>query len=123
MRSSVKGMKKYPWIALVLSMFIIAGIGMLIVSMLCNTGYPCTQNQIQYTLLFGLNVCLLITVFIIIPILLRSILNCFWKEEVLPVTRPTVQISPVMRVRSSKNSPLRTIDSPLRVKRSHSATT
>ena len=98
--------KKYPPLLLLVILFIATGVALFTVSLLCNYRFPCTDIQQNYTLMFGLNICILVTTFIGIPFTLRLILNCIWqKEEVLPViTRTPLSSRPPSRPRSRSNS-------------------
>lgn len=81
-----KQFKKYPWIFVMLLLFIISGIVLLTVSLLCNIKFPCRDDQQNYSLFFGLNMCLVSAIFIGLPCLIRGILNCIWYEQpILPV--------------------------------------
>lgn len=63
---------------------------MFTVSLLCKVNFPCTDEQQNYALFFGLNMCLISVVFFTLPCLLTSIINCIYydtiNEPVLPVT-------------------------------------
>lgn len=98
--------KKYPCLLVLVILFIAIGVALFTVSLLCNYRFPCTDIQQNYTLIFGLNICILVTTFIGIPFILRLILNCIWqKEEVLPVvTRTPLSSRPPSRPRSRSNS-------------------
>jgi len=100
-----KQFKKHPWILLIIILFIASGIAIFTVSLLCKVNFPCTDGQQNYTLFFGLNICLISVIFIGLPCFLTSFINCIYydtiKEPVLPVTR----ISPLSsRPRSRSNS-------------------
>lgn len=100
-----KKFKKHPWIAVIILVFVLSGIATLTVSLLCNVKFPCTYDQQNYALFFGMNMCLVSTIFIVIPCLITYILNCIYydtiKEPVLPVTRRSPLSS---RPRSRSNS-------------------
>jgi hypothetical protein len=78
---------KRPWIIVLLLIFVLSGISMLTVGILCNIRFPCS-DQLQTTILtIGMNMSLISLTFIVIPIILCLMINCIWyKKEVLPVT-------------------------------------
>jgi hypothetical protein len=91
-----KQFKKQPWIPLLIILFTVSGIALFTVSLLCNIKFPCTDQQQNYSLIFGLNICLLSVTFIGIPLLLSTTLNCIWPPPpILPITT----MSPITRSR------------------------
>ena len=85
-----KNFKKYPWILLIIILIVASGIALFTVSLLCNVKFSCTNDQQNYTLLFGLNICLISATFFTLPCLIVGIINCIYydtiKEPVLPLT-------------------------------------
>jgi hypothetical protein len=103
-----KQFKKRPWIPLLIILLIASGIALFTVSLLCNIKFPCTDQQQNYSLIFGLNICLLSVTFIGIPLLLYTTLNCIWPlPPILPITTMTPLPS-----RSRSNSKEKTPPSP-----------
>ena len=103
--SLFKQFKKHPWILLIIILFVGGGIATLTASLLCNVKFPCTNDQQSYALMFGMNMCLVTAIFLVLPCLLTGIINCIYydtiKEPVLPVTRRSPLSS---RPRSRSNS-------------------
>ena len=98
-----KKFTKHPWILLLILIFILGGISMLTVSILCNVKFPCPDRGQDYMLTIGLNICLIVFVFIGLPCIIRFILNCIWKNE-----EPELPV--IVRTRSplsSRQSPSR----------------
>jgi hypothetical protein len=94
-----KQFKKHPFIPVIIIITIIAGIVSLTLGMLCNTSFKCSDAEKDVALHIGVNLCIITAVAIIIPCILRYILNCIYYEKtVLPVTVMT----PIRR----KSSPL-----------------
>jgi hypothetical protein len=108
--------KKHPWILLIIILFVGGGIATLTVSLLCNVKFPCTNDQQIYALMFGMNMCLVTAIFLLLPCLLIGMINCIYydtiKEPVLPVTRRSPLSSREPRVRSRSNSREKTPPSP-----------
>lgn len=78
---------KRPWIVVLLLIFILAGISMLTVGILCNIQFPCSDQLHTTMLTIGLNMSLISLIFIATPIILTLTINCIWyKKEVLPIT-------------------------------------
>jgi hypothetical protein len=104
-----KKFMKYPFIFVLLILFIVSGIFILTVSILCKVKFPCTDDQQNYSLYFGLNMCIFTTVFIILPCSLRLILNCIWYDhDELPVivrTPLSSRIPSPVRSRSNSREP------------------
>jgi len=106
-----KKFKKHPWIAVIIVLFVLSGITTLTVSLLCNIKFPCTNDQQNYALFFGMNMCLASTIFILLPFLLTGIINCIYYdtivEPVLPIvrTRSPLQSRPRSRSKSTEKTP------------------
>ncbi len=99
-----KRFTKHPWIPVLLVLFILSGIAILVSSLLCNIKYPCTYQQQDVALYFGMNICLISTIFIALPCIIRFILNGIWynQEPVLPViTRSPITSRDPPRSRSN----------------------
>jgi len=71
-------LKKYPIVLLILVLFISGSIGLILYGSLCHIHYSCTEAQQYFTMSFGLSGCIIILLFIIIPYLLRLLLNCLY---------------------------------------------
>ena len=101
--------KKHPWILVIIVLFVVSGIATLTVSLLCNVKFACTYDQQNYALMFGMNMCLVSTIFILIPCLISGILNCIYydtiNEPVLPVTRRSPLTSRRPSPQREKNPP------------------
>lgn len=96
--------KKHPLLLVFLLFFIGSGIALFTLSLLCNYKFPCTDQQQNYSLIFGLNMCLITTVFIIIPCSFRITLNCIYHDEdILPV-RTRSPLTSTQAIRSRSNS-------------------
>ena len=82
-----KKFTNHPWIPVLIVIFILGGISMLTVSILCNVNFPCSAKGQDYMLIIGLNMCIVAFVFIALPCIIRFILNGIWYNEqpVLPV--------------------------------------
>jgi len=109
--SLLKQFKKYPWILLIIILIVASGIALFTVSLLCNVKFSCTNDQQNYTLLFGLTICLISATFFTLPCLLIGMINCIYydtiKAPVLPLTTksPLSSIAPsLQRTRSRSNS-------------------
>ena len=101
-----KQFKKYPWILVIIVLFVASGISIFTVSLLCKVQFPCSDQQQSYSLFFGLNMCLFTAVFIVLPCCLRSTLNCIYEEEtVLPVSRRSPLSSNIQRPLPKEKSP------------------
>ena len=100
-----KQFKKHPWILLIIIFFIASGVAIFTVSLLCKVSFPCTDDQQNYALFFGLNICLISVIFIGLPCFLTSFINCIYydtiKEPVLPVTTRSPLTSREPRARSN----------------------
>jgi hypothetical protein len=83
-----KKFTKHPWILLILVLFIAGGISSLVVSLLCNTSFPCRSHEQETALYIGLNICLVSAVFIGLPCLIRGMLNCIWYKQAVTTTSP-----------------------------------
>lgn len=85
-----KKFKKHPWIPLIIVVFVLSGIALFTVSLLCKVRFPCTDDQQNYALFFGLNICIMSALLFVLPCFLISIINCMYydtiNEPVLPVT-------------------------------------
>lgn len=89
--------KEYPAILVLLILFIISSISILLLSLLCNIKYPCSYEQQDVSLYFGMMLTIFCVVFIGLPCCLRFILNgIFYEPPILPVTVE----SPITRPRS-----------------------
>lgn len=103
--------KKHPWILLMIILFVGGGIATLTYSILCNVKFPCTNDQQSYALMFGMNMCLVTAIFLVLPCLVIGIINCIYydtiNEPVLPVTRrsPLTSREPSRPRSNSKNPP------------------
>jgi len=105
--------KKHPWILILIVFLILSGISLFTVSLLCNIKFQCSDQQQQYSLFFGLNICLITFVFIIIPWAIRSCLNCIYYNTIQEATLPVSTRSPISsRPRSRSNSREKTPPSP-----------
>ena len=95
---------RHPFALVMLIFFILSGITLVTLTFLCDVKFPCTSEQKINTLTFGMNICLMVFIFIVIPCLLRGCLNCLFTEK------------------PDKPEKIRVIvqDSPLRVKRTTS---
>ncbi len=82
-----KKFTKHPWVLVLIVIFILGGISMFTVSLLCNVKFPCPDKGQDYMLTIGLNICLVTFVFIGLPCMIRFILNGIWynQEPLLPV--------------------------------------
>ena len=105
---------KYPFVLILLVLFTLSGISLVTVSLLCDVRFTCTAEQKINTITFGMNICLLVFVFIVLPCLLRGCLNCLFTEKASGtiVMRPPVRRSEKIRVLVQ--------ESPLKVKRTNS---
>ena len=104
-----KKFTKHPWVLVLIIIFILGGISMFTVSLLCNVKFPCPDKGQDYMLTIGLNICLVTFVFICLPCIVRFTLNCIWKNEEpeLPVivrTRSPLSSNEPSRSRSRSNS-------------------
>ena len=86
-----------------LLLFIASGIVILTVSLLCNTTYPCTQQQVDYSLFFGLILCVLSVIYIGVPCCLRCILNGIYYQDTIQV----IYKSPIRSIKNIKVSKLK----------------
>ena len=107
--SLFKQFKKHPWILLIIILFVGGGIATLTYSLLCNVKFPCTNDQQSYALMFGMNMCLVTAIFLVLPCILTGMINCIYydtiKEPVLPVTRRSPLSSREPRARSNSKNP------------------
>jgi hypothetical protein len=95
--------KKKPWLLLIPFLFTGGGIIILVVSLLCNTTYPCTQQQVDYSLFFGLILCVLSVIYIGVPCCLRCILNGIYYQDTIQV----IYKSPIRSIKNIKVSKLK----------------
>lgn len=102
-----KDFTKRPWIPAILILIIVSGISMFTVSLLCKIHFPCTDDQQNYSLFFGLITCICTTVFIIIPCLIRYSMNCIWYQEAQPPVIRNYPLSSTTKIRPP-NSPIPT---------------
>ena len=102
-----KKFTKHPWVLVLIIIFILGGISMLTVSLLCNVKFPCPDRAQDYMLTIGLNICLVTFVFICLPCIVRFTLNCIWKNEEpeLPVITRSPLSSREPRARSNSKNP------------------
>ena len=74
-------LKKYPSLLVAMAAIAMIGIGLLTLSILCNTSFSCTYEQRDIMLFVGLNMCIWMLVLYIIPTCMRLILNSIYKEK------------------------------------------
>jgi hypothetical protein len=106
-----KKFTKHPWILVIILLFIASGVSIFTISLLCNIKFQCSDQQQNYSLYIGLNICLVSLIFIIMPFLLHTCLNCIYydtiQDNILPVSTnsPITSKVPPRSRSNSKNPP------------------
>jgi hypothetical protein len=80
-RYIISNLKKYPSLLVAMVAIAMIGIGLLTLSILCNTSFSCTYQERDIMLFVGLNMCIWMLVLYIIPTCLRILLNSIYKEK------------------------------------------
>lgn len=93
--------KKHPWILVIIILFVVSGIATLTVSLLCNVKFPCTNDQQNYALIFGMNMCLVTAIFIVLPFLVTGVINFIYYDTIIEEVAPVTRRSPLTSRRTS----------------------
>ena len=79
-RYIAKKFGKHPVLSTFISLFIVSiAVVFTTLALLCYIKLSCTEPQISAFLSIGMNVCILIAVFVVIPFILSVLLNCIFR--------------------------------------------
>lgn len=103
-------LRKHPFILSIVILYITSGICLFTISLTCNKSFLCTNDQIAYMLIFGIIMCLMTLIFIIIPVSISVLLNCIYTEKIViknPIINrkfrsPLTSKGPVLKITRTK---------------------
>ena len=95
--------KKYPMLWALSFLYVGLGVSLLTLALQCNTRYSCSYDEQGVLLWFGLMILVSVVVFVILPNILRVLLNCFFER---PIVSSVKKMSPLsLPQHSPKGSP------------------
>ena len=86
--------RKYPMLWVLLFIYVSTGISLLYLVLQCNISFTCTFAQQDTMLWFGMMILISLVPCIIVPCILRFILNCFYER---PKLAPIKKMSPLSK--------------------------
>ena len=79
-RYVAKKFRKHPVLFTFVTLFIVSlAVVFTTLALLCNVKLPCSEPQISAFLNIGMNACIVIVVFVLIPFILSVLLNCIFR--------------------------------------------
>jgi hypothetical protein len=73
--------RRNPIIPVIILSIELSAVAMIVISINCNISYPCTNDQMNYTLFFGLIISTCTISFVAIPCFIRFLLNCIYRKK------------------------------------------